>query len=150
MGSWLYKGINLHSQICSHENWLLDCMFCSLNLIANRSATSANDLKNVINLMWHLKYINVLNNGKWRQRFSSLSQRVWCSDNEQEFSSSRLIRRGKEERRIGSLFLVHFQEVILLLLLLPSFPFRAHHTLNSNTCCCNALISSYMLYANRV
>lgn len=32
----------------------------------------------------------------------------------------------------------------------PVFPFRAHHTLNSNTPCCGALISSYMLYANTV
>lgn len=32
----------------------------------------------------------------------------------------------------------------------PFFPFKAHHTLNSNTCCCSALISSYMLYANTV
>lgn len=42
---------------------------------------------------------------------------------------------------------MHFQVVTLPL---PFFPFRAHHTLNSNTCCCSALISSYMLYANTV
>lgn len=42
---------------------------------------------------------------------------------------------------------MHFQVVTMP----PSFfPFRAHHTLNSNTCCCSALISSYMLYANTV
>lgn len=104
----------------------------------------------MICITWHLQWISIANNSEWRYRVSSVLQRVWCSDvdNEQEASSSRLRCREKEIMpQIAQSFSMHFQVVTLPL---PFFPFRAHHTLNSNMCCCTALISSYMLYVNTV
>lgn len=81
---------------------------------------------------------------------------VWCSD---------VVRSRKKKKAAGlgcsrkvmmpqifflSLSLsLHFRVVTLLLAFYPPF-WGAHHTLNSNMCCCSALISSYKLYVNTV
>lgn len=101
------------------------------------------------------KCIYISNNALPRCSVSSLSRGLmqWCCA-EQEKKKAAGLGCSRKVMMPQIFFLslslsLHFRVVTLLLAFYPPF-WGAHHTLNSNMCCCSALISSYKLYVNTV
>lgn len=139
-----------------------DFMSFLLNLVlkllcAGTSTYAITQRRNVICITQQLKSIYISNNGLLRCRVSSLSQSLmqWCCAEQKSSSSSsslrlRCSRKVMMPQIVGLFFSMHFRVVTLLLAFSPFWRGGGHHTLNSNMCCCSALISSYKLYVNTV